>query len=605
MDPHAQDSASPSSSSRAAAIATLRRAASNRSSPATSRTPSPTVSRSPSLSVKDRRRSRSIGALSTSFPAAHSNGGDTALFPPPLPDFPSASASSLERTASLLARQLAMARLTGTAPPPVPSTLLGNDEPLPTLAELQHRARAKLAAASSASSTSGTNGAAALARSGTLLHAAAPPLSAMPAPLRRNNTVTGVGTASLEHELVLAALAPASGSAPRAAPAPAVAEAGDERAAARVNLMRKLSARRLAGPTAPRAARPGRPALDVVGVIGRARPRSASVGALDWRAGAEGDELLGLGDAQQGQGAGGGSAQATPRLGDGDGDEDVQDTPRVEHDGRYPGFDGAALEERTPRVPSLSATDDEPSSSTLMPPRAPSTSSTTSISTAHSTSSSLSLSSASASGPSSSLDRSPSAVAVASSGPRRHPAPRPTFGIPAVEYPPDSDLSGDDEWAREARKRGSSASSSLAGAMADRWRGSDAVPLPGSPLLGAGVAARAGAGAGAGAAGSSSARRSVSGAEGARAGAEPEGAAGVVGLGVDGMPPPVPLHGVAPTSASASASAGGRAESPGQNGAVKGKGFPPPDKDYQFPSPVAVRLLSLSTPRTSSLGDRC
>ncbi|KPV74553.1 uncharacterized protein RHOBADRAFT_45042, partial [Rhodotorula graminis WP1] len=277
MDSHPQDSASPASSSRAAAVATLRRAASNRGSPATSRTPSPTVSRSPSLSVKDRRRSRSIGALSGPFPSAHDNGDDTSLFPPPLPDFPASSASSLERTASLLARQLAMARLTGTAPPPVPATLLGNDEPLPTLAELQHRARAKLAAASAASAASGSSGTAALARSGTLLHAPPPPLSAMPAPLRRNNTVTGVGTALLEHELVLAASALAPGSAPRPAPPPASADAGDERAAARVNLMRKLSARKLAGPTVPRGAGPGRPALDVVGVIGRARPRSASV----------------------------------------------------------------------------------------------------------------------------------------------------------------------------------------------------------------------------------------------------------------------------------------------------------------------------------------
>ncbi|BGP49318.1 hypothetical protein JCM10450v2_005203 [Rhodotorula kratochvilovae] len=143
---------------------------------------------------------------------------DTSLFPPPLPN--GASASALERTASLLARQLAMAKLTGMTPPAAPATLLSADEALPTLDELQARAHRKFAA--------GAGGGAGLARSGTL-HA--PPLpSAVPAvegPFRRNNTVTGVGTASLP-----------------SAPPPVQTEQGDERAAARVNLMRKLSARR-------------------------------------------------------------------------------------------------------------------------------------------------------------------------------------------------------------------------------------------------------------------------------------------------------------------------------------------------------------------------
>lgn len=87
--------------------------------------------------------------------------------------------------------------------------------------------------------------------------------------LRRSNTVTGVGeswgaAANAQEEVLQSP----------------TLEPGEERAAARVNLMRKLSSRRLESP-APSDA------LAVGGRIGRARPRSGSLGAIpiDWRRG--------------------------------------------------------------------------------------------------------------------------------------------------------------------------------------------------------------------------------------------------------------------------------------------------------------------------------
>ncbi|GAA5972645.1 hypothetical protein JCM21900_002368 [Sporobolomyces salmonicolor] len=235
----------PSISPRVAAIAKLKRAASTREFP------SPSSSRSSSTSRSGPRpRPRPT--------AAPFIDDDTSLFLSPR----APGGSALERTASLLARQLAMAKLTGSAPPTPPSSFFTPDEPLPTLEELQHRARAKIAAG------------AALRRNNTVasgMLAGGPALAA----LRRNNTVTGAGVGGMAE---LAQGATAGQEEP-----PAVSEGDDQplaRAEARVNLMRKLSARRLEKP-APAAA--GSDRLGVVGRIGRARPRSGSVGALDWR----------------------------------------------------------------------------------------------------------------------------------------------------------------------------------------------------------------------------------------------------------------------------------------------------------------------------------
>lgn len=626
-----------SPSPRAAAIATFKRAASTRTaaspSPHTSRTPSPTVSRSPSSSRADRRRSRSIGALSSAYlpPAATTTGygDDASLFPPPLPH--TASSSTLERTASLLARQLAMAKLTGTAPPPAPATLfLATDAPLPTLDELQHRARAKLAGAARRGRPAPGVGeaqaqaqGAGLARSGTVNLAPLPPLplpgGARPGVLRRSNTVTGVGTATLPLSLAAAQLhlppPPATpDTAARDGYDPTAAAATDERAAARVNLMRKLSARRLAGPTpTPTPSRRGKPggALEVVGAIGRARPRSGSVGGMDWREGArEGEELLLLrGDGvahfaermRGGAGAGGardkGDERALPPLvmpqseeevpSAGHGHEFEQETPRIAHagHGEFAPAPPPTLEERTPRP--LSSFDSsaggasDPSGDTPLgaPPRAPSTTSTAS------TTSTTSLS-----------------LRPLSPTRRAAPAPRPggrASGIPSFGYAASlssssaSDAGDDgerregteeeeDALAREARKRGSSASSSVTGAVEaaarGRWRGSDAVPLP---------LPRVGEGAGAGRSSST-----VGGATGEGDGAA-EGEARTIGLGVDEMPPPVPLvpEGL-PTPAKGDGAARGDGQAEGRGGEAKddGGGFPPPEKGYLFPSPVAVRF---------------
>ncbi|GAA6044075.1 hypothetical protein JCM8097_005020 [Rhodosporidiobolus ruineniae] len=248
------------SSSRVAAVAMLKRAASTReaaASPSPSRSNSPRT-RSPALSrsassatptATTRHRSRTISSANP----AHTD-EDTSLFLTPAGD----SASNLERTASLLARQLALAKLTGTAPPTPPPTFFTPDEPLPTLAELQQRARAKFAREHEQPAPTAPP---LLHRNNTV---AAPAGLAVTAAsvlgnLRRTRTVTGVGTTGLD----------------------AAEQPPPEREQARVNLMRKLSARRLD----PTAAAEQKDRLGVVGRIGRARPRSGSISALDWRAG--------------------------------------------------------------------------------------------------------------------------------------------------------------------------------------------------------------------------------------------------------------------------------------------------------------------------------
>ncbi|GAA6053391.1 hypothetical protein JCM3770_002301 [Rhodotorula araucariae] len=433
-----------------------------------------------------------------------------------------------------------MAKLTGTTPPPAPATLLNAGEALPTLDELQARARAKLAATAA--------GGGRLARSGTLSAAPfPPPVPPVDASLRRNNTVTGVGTTTL--------LAPDESPLPQ----------GDERAAARVNLMRKLSARRLAGPTARARAPPGAAlgALDVVGVIGRARPRSGSVSALDWRAGAQTPSEASVGSSGEGvrppweleeglHRVSGVGLFATDARQEGfrgvpdqppvvEGHNDMQATPRAAQGGHFAHPAAPAMAgEQTPRPPSpspLHADGGGPAANAGVYRSGPSTSSTSSLSSAPSP--------------------------TCSDGPprpqRQHARPLATFGIAAVAGPDDGD--GDD-W---ARKRGSSASSSLAGVMeaaTRRWRGSDAaqVLLP-PPSRSAGSFSSASSPAGAG------------------------GGAAAIGLGVTTatLAPPVPM--VPLEREPIEGGSGAKDALPAGEGAKKA--FPHPDSGYQFPSPVA------------------
>ncbi|KAK4703661.1 hypothetical protein P7C70_g2555, partial [Phenoliferia sp. Uapishka_3] len=221
-------------SQRSAAINLLRRAASTRESPSTSPLPSPTPPASPFPSHLQQSTSNH----------RHTNSADSPLYHHLAP---ASSGANLERTASLLARSIAMAKLTGEALPTPPSGYYPhpslsrsvghqqstNHGTMPTLGDLRERVK-----------------------------------------LKRNNTVTGVG---------------GSHSPPRNGDAHGNGEAGDgstERTAARVNLMRKLSSRRLESPAAKdsleaRDKEREKARLDVVGRIGKARPRSGSVG--DWR----------------------------------------------------------------------------------------------------------------------------------------------------------------------------------------------------------------------------------------------------------------------------------------------------------------------------------
>ena len=276
---------------RQAAVAMLKRAASTRESPSKSTTsPSPSTSSSPTQTRYSRTRPRAY----TSHSRPPYDDDDTSLFlnPP--------GASSLERTASLLARQLAMSKLTGTAPPTPPPTFFATNEPLPTLEDLQRRARAKLELGNQnrefgAGLRRNNTTAAAVNRGqqGMATNAVKPPI------LKRNNTVTGIGvtgglvagtTTEILESIQLAQSQLYLQPQPTAQDqsmnqTQGESEQGTERSEARVNLMRKLSARRLASP-APSSQPPVRDRLAVVGRIGRARPRSGSVSGLDWRLGA-------------------------------------------------------------------------------------------------------------------------------------------------------------------------------------------------------------------------------------------------------------------------------------------------------------------------------
>lgn len=162
----------------------------------------------------------------------------------------------LERTTSILARRMAMAKLTGAAPPTAPSSyyIAPGDNfsraPLPSLGALRERAELRI-------KNQGVR----------------------PVGLRRNNTVTGVGirgfdTIEVEQERDYEPVVPQM----EIEPPPIQLD----RAEARSNLMRKLSARRPAANTTTVAA--GTTPLAVVGRKGKARPRSNSLGELshDW-----------------------------------------------------------------------------------------------------------------------------------------------------------------------------------------------------------------------------------------------------------------------------------------------------------------------------------
>ncbi|KAM0791694.1 hypothetical protein ACM66B_003967 [Microbotryomycetes sp. NB124-2] len=263
------------------------------------------------------RRAASAREVPTAFAPLSDPVVDTKDYNQDVSLFQDAGPSSLERTASLLARSMAMAKLTGTAPPTAAQTFLhpsrsgfSTQEALPSLDTLRERAQARVKAAEE--------------------------LGLAPPPLRRNHTVTGVGGA--------ARLLPMAGTQPpNTAPSPSLSSAsavglgvfgssfdepslgafqsasrdqtndirssgdgqGQERTDARTNLMRKLSARKLSGasPTLSRSrfdtsgdsntgsgpesaqTSPDMRRLQVAGQRGRTRPRSGSVGSLDWRQG--------------------------------------------------------------------------------------------------------------------------------------------------------------------------------------------------------------------------------------------------------------------------------------------------------------------------------
>ncbi|GAA5907019.1 uncharacterized protein JCM6883_006112 [Sporobolomyces salmoneus] len=255
---------------RRAAIAMLKRAASTRELSSTSNPPSPVSSSSPAPRREHRSRPRAYTAHSRQ--PTPNDDDSRSLYPP--------GQSSLERTASLLARQLAMAKLTGTAPPTPPPTFFTANEPLPTLEDLQRRARAKMDLTRGAGLRRNNTTAAALSQAGQPGKLATPPV------LKRNNTVTGIGltggfgtaaSTEIAESLELAQSHHFLG--PHRAEED---EQPQERSEARINLMRKLSARRLATPAGSVG---GKDKLGVVGRIGRARPRSGSVGGIDWRLG--------------------------------------------------------------------------------------------------------------------------------------------------------------------------------------------------------------------------------------------------------------------------------------------------------------------------------
>ncbi|KAM0747764.1 hypothetical protein T439DRAFT_81628 [Meredithblackwellia eburnea MCA 4105] len=298
-------------SQRTAAISLLRRAASTRESPSTSPNPpatatfpttssdsySPQSSRQPSplpAYLASVASGQNPSTVPTSTGHRHTTSEDSTLtltgaagnqHTTHIPSGP----ASLERTASLLARSIAMAKLTGEAPPTPPKGYF--PFPLP-----RHGSEAGL------------------------------PLNQMPSlgdlrervKLKRNHTVTGVGGSGVRVDAD-AGLRNGTGNENGNGHAVSGGSGDDdeeggtkERTQARVNLMRKLSSRRLESPAAKdsleardrmrAAARAAAVAavsasggagegtafesepvvgrLGVVGGVGRARPRSGSLG--DW-----------------------------------------------------------------------------------------------------------------------------------------------------------------------------------------------------------------------------------------------------------------------------------------------------------------------------------
>ena len=203
-----------------------------------------------------RRSSPELDDAEASASAATDGGADAE-------DSPLYATAFLDRTVSLLARSMAMAKLTGTAQPVAPASYYIKPDnesqtgfsraPLPTLDALRERAEAKVKNA-----------------------------GGRPTGLRRNNTVTGVGVREFGTDLSSPATEKQSGVSDAAVMVQEEAVVPLDRAEARTNLMRKLSARRLA----PKGSSPL--VLAVVGKQGQSRPRSGSLGDTrkDWTTGA-------------------------------------------------------------------------------------------------------------------------------------------------------------------------------------------------------------------------------------------------------------------------------------------------------------------------------
>ena len=220
--------------------------------------------RGASVREPPRRRSPDPADSESTAPASNAIDADSE-------DSPLYATAFLDRTVSLLARSMALSKLTGAASPVAPSSYYINNNPidsdsqtgfsrapLPTLDALRERAEAKIKNAGGRPTTG----------------------------LRRNNTVTGVGAREFGTD-ISSPSSPATENQPETSAA--IVEVVDDvpvvqldRAEARTNLMRKLSARRLA----PKASTPT--VLAVVGRQGQSRPRSGSLGEIsrDWTTGA-------------------------------------------------------------------------------------------------------------------------------------------------------------------------------------------------------------------------------------------------------------------------------------------------------------------------------
>ncbi|BGP25590.1 ARF guanyl-nucleotide exchange factor [Rhodotorula toruloides] len=475
-----------------------------------------------------------------------------------------------------------MAKLTGTALPPLPLNILfpsfetlaapaqgGGAGVMPTLEELQQRARAKLVAAQQAGAS--------LVRNNTVTSPSTPLAPGDPdgLALKRNKTVTGVGGGG--EGLLVAPI---------------------DRDKIRVNLMRKLSARRLEGPSRARAAE----GLDVVGRIGRARPRSGS-----WSAGGSNGGLGGVEPEQVRGGLAPPLAFGEPFLGAVAQEErhrlDELDTQEVVRDSqltpldRTPRLDGPTGQtpERTPQASYLNSWQSQPPSDEgdLATPSAQHSSTFQPVSypTYRST-------------PSSSTDSTTSASSTDSSALRAahhasaRPAFLPSFGIAAVEGR-GMETEEDDETVATAaaRTRGSSASSSVAAQGGwGRWRGSDATTA--LPSLGAVEASRRpsvlATGIGLGVGGFSSPTSSNSTSAALRKGSTSSSSRMRMtsSTGSDDSRAPTsrtrpPSSGSATSSRFERVEEEYRAESEAAGVEAKARGFPPPVLGYQFPSPVA------------------